>query len=581
MSMNIMMMILCGSASLVAMLVTAMSTPSVIALAVRIGAIDLPDARKIHHTPVPRLGGLAILAGCSSSFALMALVDPGLFHAFWIASWTSGATAAALLVLLLVGVRDDRRPLPPGVKFLFQLVAAAGCFFAGFRFPLSAIIPSADVASWGDPITFALTLLWIVGVTNGFNLIDGLDGLASGVGALALLGMAILLLHAGDLAASLLGLMVAGALLGFLPFNFNPARIFLGDSGSLFVGLAVSLLSLQCFHDAPGRTMMASQGLLLGLPIVETLLSMTRRYLGSFLPERPANEARWERLHQIFLPDRDHIHHRLLSRGWTQRRAVLTLYMASCALGGCACAVAITTGEGSAMVLTGSVVALFAGIRSLRYRELEIIRNGLLLSLLERPFVDRAGVRILLDGFFCAAAFAISWALKADLLPPGVGRMIFEIVPLACGIQLMILHAGGLHRGALGDGNAGDVMRSVEAVALSVIATALVLILLPIRSVVLSASFFITDFYLLLSLVVGFRFSHHLLRAALRRDDRREPGIRVYPAEKPLVVVSRHPAGDERVQSVRERNRFIGRMPIREYDIRVKVENENVDSPHV
>ncbi len=550
--MNGTIIIECGCSVFAAAIVSSLLTPPVIRLAGFVGAIDYPGVRKVHSLPIPRIGGVALLGGCLLTCAILMGIDPA-FSAFlrshW---WGTTATMCSLTVLFLVGIRDDQRPLAPGIKCLFQFAAAGICYCGGLRLPLGALLGNLQPA-WMGFLDFPLTMLWIVGITNGFNLIDGLDGLAAGVGGIASLTLFVILMLHGDLTHALLALVLAGSLLGFLVHNFNPARIFLGDSGSLFVGLAIAQLTLVCLADAPTVTTASAVALALALPIAEPLLSMGRRLLGSYLPARRRQQTFIERLHETVLPDRNHIHHRLLARGWHQRRAVLVLYLVSCALGGCACTIAITAGAGSPLILAGSVVAMWSGVRALGYEEMAIFRNGLLLSLLEQPLFSRPGFLAFLDCVFSAGALGIV-ALLAPVGRDGFGtaETVIRHLPPACAVQLLVLHAAGLHRRRLARIGIGELPVVVQAVAMSVAASGVALFALGARVSLQSATLLAADFSILLSLAAGFRIMRDVLEV-MREGSTSPTGERyirgmdrtaalALPAYRPDQASSRLPA---------------------------------------
>jgi UDP-GlcNAc:undecaprenyl-phosphate GlcNAc-1-phosphate transferase len=297
-------------AFLVAAATTALLTPFVRRFATRIGAVSNPGGRNVNERSVPRLGGIAIAVGFAvplvALFALQSAVAATLrYEAHKVAGLLAGA-----LLLAGVGVLDDTRRLRAGHKLLGQVAAASLAYAAGYHID-SVTLPLFGALSMG---VFALpvTVLWVVGVVNALNLIDGLDGLAGGIAFFAGVTNLVVASVSHDVFQSAVMATMLGSVLGFLVFNFNPARIFMGDSGSYFLGFILGTTSLT------GSTQKTSTAvailvpvLALGLPIFDTLFTIVRR----FLERRP-----------IFSPDRGHIHHRLLDMGITHRRAVLILY---------------------------------------------------------------------------------------------------------------------------------------------------------------------------------------------------------------------------------------------------------------
>ena len=287
------------------LLASLLLTPVVREFCRRIGMIDRPDPRRINKVPVPRGGGLAVV-----------LVTLGAVMAVQPEHWRLVVCAGALAA---VGLVDDRCSLPPIVKLLGQfVVAVATWWWGGLGF--TELWP--QLPNWLD---FALTVFWIVGAINAFNLIDGLDGLASGLGLIACLGMAGALMFVSQSASVITcHLALAGALLGFLRYNYNPASVFLGDTGSMFIGYMVATLPLA--FRAP-NSFLVSVGvplLAMGVPIFDTALAILRRTIRRMLRRRNASESANDRLMNA---DTDHLHHRILrAAGFNQRRAAWTLY---------------------------------------------------------------------------------------------------------------------------------------------------------------------------------------------------------------------------------------------------------------
>ncbi len=283
-----------------AFLLTFSLTPLIKWLAIRVAAFDHPnEARRVHQTPMPRLGGAAIYV----ALALGVLVSSG---------FAPLSTAKLLLLatpVFLLGVVDDLRGVSERLKLLVPAGCAALLYVFGWRVTTLSLWPEMtfDVPSW---LGFALTVLWLVGMTNAFNLIDGLDGLAVGIIALATMGLLACAGWTGAPENALFLALLLGALLGFLPYNFYPARIFLGDSGSLFLGFVVAALTLRGTHREVG-TITLTAPILLGLPLVEAAVTLLRRWMAG-APLLPG--------------DRGHFHHKLLELGLSQRQAVLRLY---------------------------------------------------------------------------------------------------------------------------------------------------------------------------------------------------------------------------------------------------------------
>jgi len=293
-------------------------TPIVIFLANKINALDLPGTRNIHSRPIPRIGGVAIFTSTISLVLVALLLQNAIGAALRIILTKVIVLLCGSAFVFVVGLMDDIRGLPARIKLLAELAAAVAICGAGVR------ITSLPVADWLTLnlgwFAWPLTMLWIVGITNAVNLSDGLDGLAAGISAIACGVIAVFAVYNGQAAMATLMLALLGSLTGFLFFNFNPAKVFMGDCGSLFLGFTISAASVMCLakpalSEVEGSATfvgLALPVLALGIPIFDTLLSMLRRFL-----ERRS----------LFSPDRSHFHHRLLDLGLAQRHVVVTIYL--------------------------------------------------------------------------------------------------------------------------------------------------------------------------------------------------------------------------------------------------------------
>jgi UDP-GlcNAc:undecaprenyl-phosphate GlcNAc-1-phosphate transferase len=336
----------------VALIVTNGLTPIVRRMARRLGAIDYPGGRRINTRPTPRLGGVAIYLGFFVAALLFMVITRielhraggEMFIRMPIRLQTDRALLGIMLggtFLLAVGIYDDIRGMRPAVKFAAMVAAAAilipfGLATEFVTHPLTG--KTVAVGNWGA----AFTVAWVVVVVNVINIIDGVDGLAAGISAIA--GTTLLLTAAakGDTVAVSLAAALIGATLGFLRHNFNPARIFMGDSGSMFLGYVLGGLSVMGLYKSYTALSLAVPILPLGVPIADTVFAIIRRFRSG----RP-----------IYLPDREHLHHRLLARGLTQRQTVFILYLISALLGLGALAISWVNRSG-AMVSLGVILAM-------------------------------------------------------------------------------------------------------------------------------------------------------------------------------------------------------------------------------
>lgn len=319
----------------------------------RFGLVDRPDTtRKLHARPIPRVGGIPIAIAYSSAFLALTFFwrqpDPLGGH---------GVSAANLLpaagVIFLTGLLDDLIGLKPWQKLLGQFAAGIWVYHAGIR--ITGVVNHQAEPWW----TLPLTLGWLIVCTNAFNLIDGLDGLAAGIGLLTTCTMILASVLTHNVSLALLTVPLAGALLGFLWYNFNPASIFLGDCGSLLVGFLLGCYSVIWSQKSVTILGMSAPLMALAVPMLDVGLSICRRYL---------------RHQPIFAGDRGHIHHRLLARGLTPRAVALVLYGAC----GIAAALSLTLstaryGAGGLVMVLFSIL-LWMGIVYLRYVEFDVVR---------------------------------------------------------------------------------------------------------------------------------------------------------------------------------------------------------------
>ena len=390
-----------GLATLIALLLT----PAVRWLARRLGMLDQPDARRIHVSPTPRGGGLAVFAAFHVTIGCMAWVSGGQFSPLFPSSWGLLFLSVSSL-LVAVGLLDDMFGLKPWFKLLGQVVVAAllyanGLSFSGF---FSALFPP-----W---VNCTLTIFWIVGVINAFNLIDGLDGLAAGLAFIASLGLAGTMFFRDMSGAAIPFLVLAGACLGFLRYNFNPATVFLGDTGSMFLGLTLAVLPLV---TASKQELLASLGvplIVLGIPIFDTAVAIWRRSIRAALPGATKVGARQMRMMQA---DKEHLHHRILAATMSQRRAALLLYVVNIVLVVIGLAAMLLGNRAPGIYLVAFVVAVFVVVRHLT--RVELWDTGRVFLAHTRPTLSQrlvVPVFMLLDLLLLTVAWGVSRYL-ADL----------------------------------------------------------------------------------------------------------------------------------------------------------------------
>lgn len=312
---------------IVAMGVTWMVTPGAIRLASYLGAVDLPGARKIHLQPIPRIGGLAVYAGFLAGLGFAAFATGSVPSSLSNVSVYWQGMALAATAILLVGLVDDLWGLSFYWKFAAQTLAAVFVWLCGFRIEILTHPLGGELQV--GMLSLPLTVLWIVAITNAVNLIDGLDGLATGIALISSLAVGVVAFVRMELGVTAASVALAGSLMGFLRFNFNPARIFLGDSGSMFLGFVLAVTAVRGSQKGPTAVAILAPLLLLGLPLLDTGAAVVRRlYRLGHRGARKNGALRHvlSNFREVFMPDRGHIHHRLLEVGLSHRRAVIVLY---------------------------------------------------------------------------------------------------------------------------------------------------------------------------------------------------------------------------------------------------------------
>ena len=329
----------------VALIVALLITPAVILLAQKTGAMDAPNARKVHKKPIPRIGGLAIYSGFMAAIIFVALkfgLDGEQFQE------TVGLVVSGSLIVAL-GLLDDYKNLPAKLKLLGQIGAAAVLVLV-FNVRIEFMTDPFGDYLYLDNLAIPATMFWLVGLTNTVNLIDGLDGLAAGVASIASFTIMLIALEQNFILVAVLTAALAGAAVGFLKYNFNPAEIFMGDTGSMFLGFMLAGISVTGAVKSVATIALVVPVFALGLPILDTTFAIVRRIRGGV---------------PIFKPDKGHLHHRLLSVGFTQRQAVLLMYVISALFGLSAIALTAVSCQIAVLILLVVVAAIVYGVKKL------------------------------------------------------------------------------------------------------------------------------------------------------------------------------------------------------------------------
>ncbi|WP_442602588.1 glycosyltransferase family 4 protein [Paenibacillus sp. KN14-4R] len=334
----------------VACVISLLLTPLVKRFAFRVGAVDAPNERKVHSRIMPRLGGLAIfLAFVGAYFVISPVLN----------SYNPEAGLALLLgggVVVLTGALDDRFQISPRYKLLGQLIAAIIVVSFGLVIDLSSLPFIGDWLAGKDWISIPITIIWIIGVSNAINLIDGLDGLSAGVSGIAtstILVLAIILPSSTGVTVALLSVILLGSIVGFLFYNIHPAKIFMGDSGSLFLGFALATLSILGFKQATVVSLLIPI-LILGVPLSDTAFAILRRIVNKT---------------PISAPDKSHLHHCFLQLGFSHRVTVWIIYGISCvfALSAIVCSILLaqSTRWGTAVIVALLLAVIVLGAEAI------------------------------------------------------------------------------------------------------------------------------------------------------------------------------------------------------------------------
>jgi UDP-GlcNAc:undecaprenyl-phosphate GlcNAc-1-phosphate transferase len=400
-------------------------TPVVIRIARKYNLVDRPSARKVHSIAVPRIGGVAIFMACVlggvSSYFYSNDITVKIFHdprLLWL--------AIGSLVIFGLGLIDDLWRLGYIAKFSVQILAGIIAYTGGLRIEIITFLPQHSLAHLG--LCLPITVLWVVLVINAINLIDGLDGLAAGVGFLVCLVLLILSILGERYipAAVLAGL--AGSLLGFLVFNSNPASIFMGDSGSYFIGFVLASVSMMGSFKGQTAASILIPMIALGLPLMETVWSTIRRFIYG---------------QKLFSPDRDHIHHRLIALGLSQRRVVLILYGITVLMGCVSITLVYTHDNRTALLLVLFAAGIIFGIQKLGY--LDFLRSNSFRFWL-KDVSDEAGLSLERRSFL---NFQVAIQNSADLeslwknLSKAAQWLHFDLVELRMENKLKVDNQGG------------------------------------------------------------------------------------------------------------------------------------------
>lgn len=512
-----------GAAGLTAFLLAVVLTPPVIRVATRVGMVAHPQADRWHRRPTALMGGLAIFGGFVVSAIIFIPLDPRVL-----------SLLAGTVFMFVLGVVDDVRPLSPQTKFIGQIVAACIPVFSGVVFSLP----------WYAPFNVLVTVLWIVGISNAINLLDNMDGLAAGTTLISsgfLLGFAI---QQQFLTVALVVVCLGAAAAGFLLYNFYPAKIFMGDSGSLVLGYVLATATaLGQLQPKIGLiwTLLAPVSIL-GLPIFDTCFVVFMRLLHG---------------RKISQGGRDHTSHRLVALGLTERTAVLILYAVSAALGSLALL------HDNLMGVPGLVLAAIALGTLLTFGRLlaqvEVYppgkQNAVMMKWLSRGgvilprtyFNKKRVMEVLQDVLLIAASIGGTLVLQDEtiIFHPGVLAQTAKALPVILGVKIVALLAFGVYRGVWRFASSHDVWRILGALVTAQIALAFVLPpYLPVRNVV---TWLVVDWLLTFNLLGGVRFLLKVLMDLFTAIPRSGNRVLIYGAERSGTAVLREIRGNPKL----------------------------------
>ncbi len=495
-------------------------TPLVRLLAKRAKILDLPSERKIHQKPVPLLGGVPIFITFNFALLMGFILGDVYIKNFFLENWK--ALLLCQIIILGLGIYDDIKRLKPGIKFLIQILSGSLLLLFGMGIYEIANPISGNIIDLGL-FSIPLTILWVVGITNALNLVDGLDGLAAGTSFIVCAAIAGIAFLNQNIGIALAALILAGSLLGFLRYNFYPAKIFLGDSGSLLLGFLLSVLSIKGSTKGAVIVAVLAPILVLGLPIMETLLSMIRRFLRSahlvdYSNHNGKVKALFFRGASMFQADKDHIHHRLLKMGFSQRKAVLFLYGLCAGLGVFALISVAIADLNRTLFLSAILVAVFVGVRSLNYQEFKILESGLLIPLFNFPVFKKRTFHAFFDLLLITASFYLSFVLIMRNFGVVDRNPFVEALPIVLFTKITIFYLMGLYKGEWLYSSIEDLLLAGKTLVLATLASDILLGFIFGLNPFGGFVFFLLDFYLLSTFVIGFRASFRIVNNLYSKD---------------------------------------------------------------
>ena len=506
-----------------AALISYLLTPLAERLALWIGAVDHPGPRKIHRLPIPRLGGVAVIASTVLVAVVVRRIAPSTLPLLPMRLLLG--VALGLVPIVAVSILDDIKPLRPGPKALAHLAGAVTAVALGVSLHGEVHLFGQTVAiGW---LAAPLSVLWLIGTTNAFNIVDGLDGLAAGLGFISACGLCGVFLLVHQDAMARYALLLAGAIAGFLPYNIFPARMFFGDTGATAIGFCLGAFALRGGATLSAGFAAVLPAVILGMPIAETLISMLRRAVRR-LERREGG---------IFEADRNHIHHRLLALGIEHKRAVLLLYGAGVALGALALLSTLLSAGESALLVVALLLAGFLGVQRLGYDEFAIIRNGTVLRAYDTPVLNKSMFAVFVDAVIVAVAAAAAVGLKTEGQLAANRAEVFGMITALAPVTIAVFWRMGLYRGTWRLAGADEFVRASCGVVMASLLgmTVRMLLTLSYPSVTLFAIYTLAA----IILVTGSRASYQILAASRWRGAKAGAPALIYGAGRKGAIALR------------------------------------------
>ena len=518
--------------AVVSALIAFALTPAARLLALRVGAVDQPGPRKIHSTPIPRLGGLSVVLAVAAVLTAIAVLQPQRTHILNNELLT--AIAIGIVPIVIVSFIDDVRPLRAVPKFLVHLAGASATVALGVRLGDYIHLFGQQVhIGW---LAIPISIVWLAGTTNAFNIVDGLDGLSAGLALISSvsLGAVAIVTQRYEMAAA--AAVLAGALAGFLPYNTYPARIYLGDTGATAIGFFLGALTLRGGSTATAGLAVMVPVLVVGVPVAETLLSMLRRAVRKFQGAKDG----------ILEGDSNHIHHRLLALGLTQKRAVTVLYVAGVTVATIAFASVFISTQNAALLLATLFGAAMVGIAKLGYHEFAVIKSGAALRVYEAPVLKNGLFVVFVDLALVTIAIYTTIVLKFDDWSVRDHRILaLNLLAFAPAMTLAVFGILGIYKRSWGNANIEDLGRLSIAVSLASVGTMILVRLLTDAQA--SITYFVMYTVISLGLMNGTRASYRVLYHWNRRSNMEGQPVVIYGAGKAGMLAVREMLTNEDV----------------------------------